>query len=51
MSLRDRSNTKNDDEDALKKLLDEYPDVVSELADRDSPFARRLRQLYEGGEE
>ena len=38
-------------EDALEDLIDEYADVVSELAGRDSPFADRLRQIQNGGGE
>lgn len=36
---------------ALEELIDEYADVVSELAGRDSPFADRLRQIRDGGEQ
>ena len=49
------SHSKDDEnsaeEDALEELIDEYADVVSELAGRDSSFADRLRELRDGGTE
>lgn len=39
------SGESRDDDDTLEELINEYSDVVSELAGRDSPFAERLRQL------
>lgn len=45
----DDTINEEDGDDAIGELIDEYADVVSELAGRDSPFAERLRQLRDEG--